>query len=109
MVDVKRRSGILELKDVKHHSFAQFEDGSYGFWAEGKAGWFELKTAVSAYRPTFDKMLEATDMFYHMSDRWGNMKKKKKNTKISTTVIEKEAQELFSEVCLGNFWKTAIC
>ena len=102
MVDVKRRSGILELKDVKRYSFAQYEDGSYGFWAEGKAGWFELKTAISSYRHTFDKMSEATDMFYHMSDKWGNTKRKRK-TNISTAIIEKEAQEIFSEVCFGKF------
>ena len=82
---------------MNRYCFAQYEDESYGFWAEGKAGWFELKTATPGYRHLFNGMSEATDMFYHMSDTWKNVKKTTRPVN-SATIIRKEASEIFSEV-----------
>lgn len=52
------------------YSFAVFDDGTFGFWAAGKAGWFEVASPSKSYAETFDNMKEATGMFYYLADKF---------------------------------------
>ncbi len=51
------------------YAFAEYHDGSYGFWAAGKAGWFEIRDPISACQSSYDMMKEAASMFYLMADK----------------------------------------
>ena len=69
----------IVLNYVKKFSFAQYEDGSCGFWAEGNAGWFEIKNPNPTYRHVYEQMEEAAAMFYMLSDKWTNGRKTQKH------------------------------
>ncbi|KAA6408652.1 MAG: hypothetical protein FRX48_07734 [Lasallia pustulata] len=62
----------IVINDVESYAHAQYDDGTFGFWAEGKAGWFEVKNPVKVYEETFEDMIEATDMFYFLVDKYKN-------------------------------------
>ncbi|MCJ1431310.1 hypothetical protein MMC27_000661 [Xylographa pallens] len=66
------RNRPIIIDNVATYSFSVFEDGSFGFWAAGKAGWFEIKSMAKGYRKIFQDMKEATGMFYHLADKYRN-------------------------------------
>lgn len=70
--DPKYESRPLEIPDLRSYTFADFDNGTYGFWVAGKAGWFELKDPAVSYRATFDGMNEAAGMFYFMAKKYRN-------------------------------------
>ena len=63
------RNKVIELTDVTTYAYAEYDDGSFGFWAAGKAGWFELRDPAPAYKHMFASMNEATAMFYTIADK----------------------------------------
>ncbi|MCJ1480217.1 hypothetical protein MMC06_000371 [Schaereria dolodes] len=69
----RNRSIILE--DVAIYSFSQFDDGTFGFWAGGKAGWFEVKQPLKSFQNAYEGMNEATKMFYFLADKCKNSRK----------------------------------
>lgn len=70
--DPKYESRPLEIPDLRSYTFADFDNGTYGFWVAGKAGWFELKEPAVTYRAIFDGMNEAAGMFYFMAKKYRN-------------------------------------
>lgn len=66
-----RRKAIV-ISGVEAYAHAQYNDGTSGFWAAGKAGWFEVKDPVKVYEETFEDMIEATNMFYFLADKYKN-------------------------------------
>ena len=70
--DPKYETRALEIPDLRSYTFADFDNGTYGFWVAGKAGWFELKDPAVSYRATFDGMNEAAGMFYFMAKKYRN-------------------------------------
>lgn len=59
----------IELTHVTTYAFAEYLDGTYGFWAAGKAGWFEFDSFASSYRSIHNHMNEATSLLYTLADR----------------------------------------
>ena len=51
------------------YAFAEYLDGTYGFWAAGKAGWFEFDSFATSYRSIHECMNEASSLFYMLADR----------------------------------------
>ena len=70
------RNRPITISNVATYSFSLFEDGSFGFWAAGQAGWFELKSAAKDFKKTFAGMKEATGMFYYLADKYKNSRAK---------------------------------
>ncbi|KAI4135975.1 MAG: hypothetical protein LQ347_000207 [Umbilicaria vellea] len=66
------RKKAIVLSGVEAYAHAQYNDGTSGFWAAGEAGWFEVKDPVKVYEETFEDMIEATNMFYFLSDKYKN-------------------------------------
>jgi hypothetical protein len=87
----------IELTDVVLYAFAEYMDGTYGFWAAGKCGWFEFDSVASSYRSIHSQMSEATSWIYVLADKIKNQK-----TKVSGTIdgpkLEKYMQTVFSDV-----------
>lgn len=54
----------VEVKNVRGFSIG---DGPITIWANGRAGWFEIKPAPT-YQDIYDKMTEAIDLYYILSD-----------------------------------------
>ncbi len=75
--------------DVKGFSMGL---GPVTIWANGKAGWFEIRPA-STYQHIFDKMAEGVTLYYFLTDLYESRKK---------TAGEKTLQidKIFEEVCV---------
>ena len=98
MKDDKYRSRTVELDDIITYAFAEYHDGTYGFWAAGKAGWFELKDPAPAYKDTFAGMNEAASMFYMLADKL--RRAYKTNARLSTKALDRYANAIFRDVCM---------
>ena len=92
----KYRSKTIELDSTTTYAFAEYDDGTYGFWAAGKAGWFELKDPVPLFRTTFEGMNEAASMFYMLADKL--RRAHKTNPKLSVKGLERYANNVFRDV-----------
>lgn len=91
----------MELRNVTTYAFAEYEDGSYGFWAAGKAGWFEIQSPASSYKETYSLMNEAASMFYMLADKLRRAIKKR--PKLNAKELEKYTRVLFKEyLALGK-------
>lgn len=67
--DKRYQDRVIELDHVTTYAFAQYDDGTYGFWAAGKAGWFEFQSPSNSYKNTNTKMTEAMAIFYMLADK----------------------------------------
>ncbi|KAF2104787.1 hypothetical protein NA57DRAFT_70993 [Rhizodiscina lignyota] len=61
----------IEISNVTRYAYGQFDDGAYAIWALGQAGWFEIRPGKS-YKPMYDHMVEAVDLFYFLKDTHGS-------------------------------------
>ncbi|KAL9123356.1 MAG: hypothetical protein Q9187_000083 [Circinaria calcarea] len=93
------RSTPIILENVVTYSFSQFEDGTFGFWAAGKAGWFELRDPNKAYLKSYEEMKEATGMFYYLADKYRNIRKKYRNA--SAKISEELVKFLFHDYLIS--------
>lgn len=89
----------IELKDVTTYSFAEFKDGTYGFYAAGKAGWFRIEDSALSYQSKYNEMVEATSMLYIMADKL--RRAIRKQPKLSKTACNKYVKRVFQDVCFG--------
>ena len=79
------------------YAFAEYLGGSYGFWAAGKAGWFEFDSVVPSYRSIHSRMGEATSWIYVLADRI-KMSRFKNPIATEGPRLEKYMQSVFSDV-----------
>lgn len=93
--DRRYHEKAIELKNVTTYAFAEYEDGSYGFWAAGKAGWFEIQGPSSSYKETYSLMNEAASMFYMLADKLRRAIRKR--PKLNAKELDKYTRALFKE------------
>ena len=86
----------MEIRNVTTYAFAEYEDGSYGFWAAGKAGWFQIQSPASSFKETYALMNEAASMFYMLADKLRRAIKKR--PKLNAGELDKYTRVLFKEV-----------
>lgn len=91
-------SKTVELDNITNYAFAEYDDGTYGFWAAGKAGWYELKDPATAYKQAFNGMNEAASMFYMLADKV--RRSYKTNWKLSAKGLDRYASTIFKDVML---------
>ncbi|MCJ1467463.1 hypothetical protein MMC07_006088 [Pseudocyphellaria aurata] len=97
--DSRYKTKTIELTDITTYAFAEFDDGSHGFWAAGKAGWFEIQDPVDAFQHIFDRMNEAASIFYFMVDKLRRARKSHYTAKF----VDQYATKLFKEyLCHGK-------
>ena len=94
--DKRYREKSIELRNVTTYAFAEYEDGSYGFWAAGKAGWFEIQSPASSFKETYSLMNEAASMFYMLADKLRRAIRKR--PKLNARELDKYTRVLFKEV-----------
>ena len=97
--DPNYKKQSIELTDVTMYAFAEYLDGTYGFWAAGKAGWFEFDSFAPSYQSIHDCMNEASSLIYMLADR---TKKAKAKTPagLDGSKLDKYMQAVFRDVCL---------
>jgi len=89
------RAPTIEIKDVRMFSYGQFEDGKYGLWAGGKAGWYALQPS-RAYKRIWADMLVSVCTFYFVVDSYRD-KRRKGRKKTSPLLPDYTAEELFDK------------
>lgn len=94
--DQKYKVMTIKLENVTNYAFAEYDDGSFGFWAAGKAGWFEIKNTLGPYQQILAEMNEAASMFYVMVDK--TRKGRKDPSKMSPKDLDKYAAGLAKDV-----------
>ena len=65
----------IELRNVTRFSYGEMTDGAYVIWAQGKAGWFEIRPTAQ-YKPIYDEMVQAVELLYFVTDIYGESRKK---------------------------------
>lgn len=96
--DSRYKTKTIELTDIVTYAFAEFDDGSHGFWAAGKAGWFEIHDPTVAFQHIFDMMNEAASIFYFMVDKLRRARK----TNYTVKFVDQYAIKMFKEVSLRH-------
>lgn len=91
--DPNHRNQLIELRDVMTYAFAEYEDGSYGFWAGGKGGWYEFESAATSYNEILVQMSEATSFFYNIADKLRRARKPK------ARLTAKQLEEFIRRFC----------
>ena len=96
MRDQSYRDKTIELDHVTTYSFAEYNDGTFGFWAAGKAGWFEIQSPVASYKTIHAKMNEAASIFYLLADRLRRAGKRTRN--LNTSELNRYVKKVFQAV-----------
>jgi hypothetical protein len=84
-----RKGQEIEVTDIKSFSIGL---GPVTIWANGKAGWFEIRPA-STYQHIFDKMSEGVTLYYSLTDLYVS---KKKTTGEKSSHIDKIFEEVYT-------------
>jgi hypothetical protein len=69
------KSVEIELQSVTRFSYGELTDGEFAIWAEGKAGWFELRPAPH-YARIYEDMIQAVQLLYFVTDIYNEPRKK---------------------------------
>lgn len=89
------QSLTIELKDVTTYAFAEYDDGTNGFWAAGTSGWFEVSGVSTKYQTIFNEMLEAASMLYMLADK---LRRSTRRQKLNNKELKKYIRRLFRDV-----------
>jgi hypothetical protein len=65
----------LEVRGVARYSYAELTDGDIAIWAQGKAGWFEIRPAPH-YSEIYEGMVEAVQLLYFVTDLYSGPRKR---------------------------------
>jgi hypothetical protein len=65
----------IELQDVTRFSYGELTDGEFAIWAEGKAGWFEIRPAPH-YADIYEGMIQAVQLLYFVTDIYNEPRKR---------------------------------
>ncbi|KAF7720282.1 Uncharacterized protein PECH_003400 [Penicillium ucsense] len=68
LLDTDSASKRVIIDNVTHYAYGQTEDRSIELWVAGKAGWYNISPA-KGYVPTFNRMVQAVDMLYYLTDQ----------------------------------------
>ena len=95
--DKRLRERTIALNDITTYAFAEYNDGTHGFWAAGQAGWFEVQNVLSTYEKIYASMDEAASIFYMLADKLRRAVKKR--PKFTPKALDKYATQIFNDVC----------
>ena len=91
-----RTSVPIEIRQSIKYCIGMSEDNQPQIWVSGKAGWYEINPAP-AYQSVYNKMCEATLLYYGLMD--GCMQHKPSKAKAAKrTVPLKDLYKVFHEV-----------
>jgi hypothetical protein len=91
VLDDLYRSKRIHIDNVTHYAFGQHEDGDFGIWIAGKAGWFSV-TPSKQYKPIYREVEEAIDLHYFLVDRYNRKGKSKGKKSLSVDNLFEEVR-----------------
>lgn len=100
MLDENGLEQLIQLSNVKRFAYGQYDDGTVGIWAEGRAGWFAVEAAAD-YKAIFGEMEEAIDILYFLIDRYKKSGTKRGHKDLKSTEVQ--CRYLFKKV--QSSWK----
>jgi hypothetical protein len=65
----------IEIRNVTRYSYGEMTDGEFVIWAQGQAGWFEIRPATS-YKSMYADMVQAVALLYFVTDIQNEPRKK---------------------------------
>lgn len=65
----------IVLRNVTCYAYAEMDDKTYGIWALGEAGYFEIEPAAQ-YRSIFNDMIQAVEILYFVTDIYNEPRKR---------------------------------
>jgi hypothetical protein len=69
-----QKSIDIEIRGVTRFSYGELTDGDFAIWAEGKAGWFEIRPAPH-YERIYADMIQAVQILYFVTDIYNEPRK----------------------------------
>jgi hypothetical protein len=70
-----QKSIDIEIRNVTRFSYGELTDGDFAIWAEGKAGWFEIRPAPQ-YEDIYADVIQAVQLLYFVTDIYSGPRKK---------------------------------
>jgi hypothetical protein len=70
-----QKSIQIEIRGVTRFSYGELTDGDFAIWAEGKAGWFEIRPAPH-YESIYAEMIQAVQILYFVTDIYNEPRKR---------------------------------
>lgn len=65
----------IDIRHVTRFSYGEMIDGEFVIWAQGKAGWFEIRPAPH-YKSIYEDMIQAVQLLYFVTDIYSGPRKK---------------------------------
>jgi hypothetical protein len=65
----------IEIRNVTRFSYGEMTDGEFVIWAQGKAGWFEIRPAPQ-YKSIYADMVQAVQLLYFVTDIYNEPRKR---------------------------------
>lgn len=87
----------IEIRNVTRFSYGEMTDGEFVIWAQGKAGWFEIRPAPH-YKSIYEDMVEAVRLLYFVTDIYNEPRKRGGGP--SPQLIYQEVSQSWSRLCL---------
>lgn len=91
----------VEVQDVTGFSMGT---GPITIWANGKAGWFEIRPAA-AYKNVYDKMSEGVALYYFVTDLYEGLKNSKPGKGVQKTL---SIDQIFDKVWIHYLQEDSI-
>ncbi|CAN9258465.1 unnamed protein product [Alternaria alternata] len=79
----------IELRNVTRFSYGEMTDGAYVIWAQGNAGWFEIRPAAQ-YSQIYNEMVQAVELLYFVTDIYSESRKKSSGPSAELVFQEKD-------------------
>nr|POF14065.1 hypothetical protein CFP56_03089 [Quercus suber] len=99
----RNKTHHIEITNVTRNAFGEYDDGSFGLWAAGQTGWYDIKGA-GEYNAMMDFMRDDIRTFYFVADAYREARMMGKGKK-ARQLPPFTAQELFAEYAhkvIGN-------
>jgi len=84
----------IEIRNVTRFSYGEMTDGDFVIWAQGKAGWFEIRPAPH-YKSIYEDMVQAVQLLYFVTDIYNEPRKKGGGPSL---------QLIYQEVSISRQW-----
>jgi hypothetical protein len=65
----------IEIRNVTRFSYGEMTDGEFVIWAQGKAGWFEIRPAAH-YQSIYADIVQAVELLYFVTDIYSEPRKR---------------------------------
>jgi hypothetical protein len=65
----------IEIRNVTRFSYGELTNGDVAIWAEGKAGWFQIRPATQ-YTAMYEDMIQAVQLLYFVTDIYNEPRKR---------------------------------